>query len=104
MHSEAEKELISLSFRSIRACLELGSALLRAGGTSIGHSDAREIGFPRAGETVKGDRLGFVPGCSHHLALRGRGQTTESFFRWKLVGLVAVAAVTTQERGCSKSE
>jgi hypothetical protein len=107
MLSEAEKKLISLLFSSIRACLELGSALLRAGGTTMVYSNdamAREIGFLRAGEAVKGDRLVFMTGCFHHLVLRRQGQTTENSIRWKLVGLVAMATATTQGRGCSKSE
>jgi hypothetical protein len=101
----AEKELISLSFKAVRAALDLGLALLREGGTTVVYSSsAREVGFLRAGEAVEGDRLLFVPGCFHHLVLRRLPRGTESPVRWKLVGLVALISRGNARKGCSKGE
>ncbi len=43
------------------------------------------LGFMRADQVMKGDRIMFVPGCFHHLVLRSKPGD-----RWKLVGLVAM--------------
>lgn len=105
VHSEVEKakkELLSEAFGLIKILLDEGLRLLKDGGSIIVQTRngmTRELGFLRAGEVMKGDRLLFVPGCFHHMVLR---QTSSNSRRWKLVGLVET--VTTKKRGCSKTE
>ncbi|KAK4133862.1 hypothetical protein BT67DRAFT_32895 [Trichocladium antarcticum] len=103
---DAATKLIALSRRLIRTLLGLGAISLRRGGGTLVYSfdgKAKEMGFLKAGEAARGDRMVFVPGCFHHLVLRRQGEPVTSGTRWKLVGLVALG--TPFARGaCSEAE
>jgi hypothetical protein len=111
MLTEAEKRSISLAVSLIKACLDSGLSILRAGLIMAGDTTmiysydvtTGGMGFLSAGEVVKGDRLVYVPDCFYHLVSRSRERTTENSIRWKLVGLVAMPTPTTQG-SYSKSE
>ena len=65
---------------------------------------AREMGFLRAGEAKRGDRIVFVPGCYHHLVLRQDVWANSTVVGWKLVGLVAMGSVEKRLVGCLEGE
>jgi hypothetical protein len=74
---ETRLKLISAFLGIIKTSLDLGTAILKSGGTTLVYSfdkRAGEMGYLRAGEAVKGDRIVFVPGCHHHLVLRRQEQ------------------------------
>ncbi|KAK3692972.1 heterokaryon incompatibility protein-domain-containing protein [Podospora appendiculata] len=106
----AEEELLSLSVKLVEISLETGAELLSAAGPVLVHSlnkGAGEMGYLRAGEVARGDRIVFVPGCFHHLALRRlhpHTQPTAKGRRWKLVGLLTMGLGLGYKSGCTKSE
>lgn len=104
---DGAKELIALSRQLIRTLLGLGAIFLRqGGGTLLVYSfdgKAKEMGFLKAGEAARGDRMVFVPGCFHHLVLRRQGEPVAAGNRWKLVGLVALGTPFARG-GCSEAE
>lgn len=107
MLNKTEKNLMSVNFSTIRTCLEFGLHLLREGDATMVYSHdgiTREMGFLRAGDATKGDRLVYVPGCFHYLLLRRSRRTAENSIRWKLVGLVEMGTGLTQAGGSGETE
>ncbi|KAH6971448.1 heterokaryon incompatibility protein-domain-containing protein [Ilyonectria sp. MPI-CAGE-AT-0026] len=85
------EELISATSGLIRTRFEIGVHLVRKSNKTMVYSYdgiCRDVGFLRAGDAAKGDRLVFVPECFYHLLLRRSGRTAENSIRWKLVGQV----------------
>lgn len=99
MPQSDRKALISQISLLIKTALNVGGILLSAGGTTYIYSLknlALGIGFLRAGEVAKGDRLVRVPGCFYHLVLRKQTQIPLTGLRWKLMGLVEMGSITTK--------
>ncbi|KAK3333071.1 heterokaryon incompatibility protein-domain-containing protein [Cercophora scortea] len=108
--TDAEEELLSLSVKLVETSLETGAELLSAGGPVLVYSfdkRAGEMGYLRAGQAARGDRIVFVPGCFHHLVLRRLHPHTRPAAegtRWKLVGLLTMGQASWSKGGCSKGE
>ncbi|KAK0610792.1 heterokaryon incompatibility protein-domain-containing protein [Immersiella caudata] len=82
-----------------------GETLLQRGGSTLVYSfdkRAREMGFLRAGEAKRGDRIVLVPGCYHHLILRK--QLGTEGVRWRLVGLVEMGTEDSRHVACPETE
>jgi hypothetical protein len=86
--------------------LESGKRRLEAGGNTLVYSfdkRAREMGFLRAGEAKKGDRIVLVSGCYHHLVLR-RQPGAESTSRFRLAGLIEMGEPESRVQKSSEAE
>ncbi|KAK7956884.1 uncharacterized protein PG986_006106 [Apiospora aurea] len=110
IEQEGLKEVVSLLFKCIQDCLDLGASFLLVNDVSSivhihGKNRRSELGFLRAGEARFGDSIVFVPGCFSHLVLRRtrQVQAEEGEVRWILVGLVKVGSGKTREP-CLQSE
>jgi hypothetical protein len=106
-NARLEKHLPPLIMQWIMALFEeCGKAAEQDSTTRVYSFDkrAREMGYLKAGEAARGDRIVFVPGCFHHLLLRRQPLGRHASVRWKLVGLVAFGTEEARERGCSEEE
>ncbi|KAL2134482.1 hypothetical protein VTI74DRAFT_11665 [Chaetomium olivicolor] len=106
--AEGRGRILEISLELIEVLMEAGSMLLKMGDSttvvySLGNL-AGEMGFLKAGEAARGDRIVFVPGCFHHLVLRKHGRTTSGGVQWRLVGLVAMGTNKRKRGGCAEKK
>lgn len=101
---EMERQVTLLATKRLSEFLDIGEERIREGGTTLVYSldkRAREMGFLKAGEAAKGDRIVLVPGCYHHLVLRRQSGIDD---KWKLVGLVEMGEPDSRMKGYSEPE